>query len=289
MKETAGRLAAIARVSAQETLRSRSMLVAAILNALLLLLLAGSAVLILNELPEELAAQLGSERAREAAVRAVLLVAQGLASLMALFIGIFASVGAIGNEIDRGTILAVAARPVERWEIVIGKFLGNSVLAVLYLVVQVLVIGLVLALITGVWVNDLFVSAALLSLNVLVVVAVSLAGSTRLSVVPNAIAVTALLFALSGPATGILYGLALLTRSELLQQAVDLARFALPVTPVSDLAAQILGGPGARALRAAAGEASLLPVRDWVWVYAIGYLVVMLALASWSLSRRDLR
>ena len=264
------------------------MIIAAVLNALLLALLGISAYALLSRIPAE-ALQLNTEQAREAAGRFLLLTAQGLASLMALFVAIFASVGAIGNEIERGTILAVAARPVDRWEILIGKFLGNALLAVAYLVGQTLIISALIAVVMGIWTPDLLVSLALLSLNVFVVVAIAVAGSTRLSAMPNAIAVTALYFAVSGPATGILYTLGQLFGSDLVQQIADWGRYALPVTPVSDLAAQILGGPLVGSLRSAAGSEVTLPVRDWVWIYALVYLVGALVLGVWSLNRRDLR
>jgi Cu-processing system permease protein len=289
MNGSLGRIDAIARLSARETLRSRSMLIAAILNAIILALLAIAGLTLLNSLPPELSAELGSAQAREGAVRFSLLAAIGLASLMATFVGLFASAGAIGGEIERGTILAVAARPVDRWEILLGKFLGNGLLVVVYLAIQMLVVGAGLAAITGVWVNELFLGVALKALSVLVVVAVAVAISTRLGAVANAIAVTALVFTLAGPGIGILYAIALLSRSELLQQGVEWVRFALPVGPVGDLADIRLAGTLGEAFRTATGEQSVLPIYEWSWIFAIVYIVVALALGAWSFHRRDLR
>jgi ABC-type transport system involved in multi-copper enzyme maturation permease subunit len=287
----AQRVIAIARLSASEMLRSRSMLIAAILNLLILALLGLAAYMLATSLPPELAAQLQSSVAREGAVRVMLLTVTGLASLLATFVGVFGSAGAIGGEIERGTILALAARPIGRWEIVIGKFLGNGTLVAAYLVAQMVVVTLVLGAITGVWVSDIWVSIALHALSVLLVVGVVVALSTLLAPVPNAIVVSVLTFALAGPGIGILFGIALLTDSPLLRQGVEWSRFVLPTGPLADLADQRLAGTAAAQLfRTAAGEgAGLFPVYDWVWIYALVYLVGALALGVWLLNRRDLR
>jgi ABC-2 type transport system permease protein len=285
------RIIAVARLSAGEMLRSRSMLIAAILNLILLGLLGLAAYSIARSLPEELGSQLNTPVAREAAVRVMLLTAMGLASLMAMFVGLFGSAGAIGGEIERGTILAIAARPIDRWEILLGKFLGNGVLVVLYLVVQMIAVAAVLTLLTGIWVPDILPSIALHALAVLLVVGLAIATSTRLGAVPNAISVSVLAFALAGPGIGILYGIALLTRSDLLRQAVEWSRFVLPTGPLGDLADQRLAGAaGTQLFQTATGEGSnLFPVYDWVPLYAVAYLVAVLAVGAWSLHRRDLR
>jgi Cu-processing system permease protein len=280
---------AVARLSASEMLRSRSMLIAGILNLLILGLLGLGAYSIARSLPEELRSELNTPVAREAAVRVMLLTAMGLASLMAMFVGLFGSAGAIGGEIERGTILAIAARPIGRWEILLGKFLGNSVLVVIYLVVQMLAVAVLLALLTGIWVGDVLPSITLHALAVVLVVALAIAASTRLGAVPNAISVSVLAFALAGPGIGILYGIAVLTRSELLQQGVEWSRFVLPTGPLGDLADQRLAGTANTALFQASAGASLFPVYDWVPLYALIYLVAVLALGAWSLNRRDLR
>jgi ABC-2 type transport system permease protein len=291
MKDRMMRIAAVAALSAREMLRSRSMLIAAILNFIILALLGIAAYSIARSLPPELTSQLDTPVAREAAVRFMLLTAMGLASLMAMFVGLFGSAGAIGGEIERGTILAIAARPIDRWEILLGKFLGNAVLVVAYFVIQMLIVAALLAAVTRIWIGDLWMSVALHALAVVLVVALAIATSTRLGAVPNAITVSVLAFALAGPGIGILYGIALITRSELLQQTVEWARFVLPTGPLGDLADQRLAGAASAALfqTAAGQQASLFPVYDWTPLYALVYLVAVLALGAWSLNRRDLR
>jgi Cu-processing system permease protein len=284
---SANRVAAIASATARETLRSRSMLVAVILNLLYLALLSLVGWLLWTAGLDRAAPALDQPAAREAVIRGILLYSIVGGSTLALFIGVFSSVGAVSGEIERGTILALAARPVARWEILLGKFLGNGLLAVAYLVGQGLLIGLVVAALSGVWVPDLLAALGLLSLNVLVLVAVSLAGSTRLGTAANG--VTVVVFWLGLTNTGLLFALGTLVDEPLLRQAADWSRLALPVGEVGDLAGRVLLGPQARLFQEAAGSRAGLPVHDWIWLYALGYLVAVLALGSWSLARRDLR
>ena len=288
MRASAGRVAAIAALSAREAFRSRSMLIAVILNVFYLLLLLGLGVLLWNAGFDEVVGGVRGPEQREMIVRFLLGFAIAGASTLALFTGLFSSVGTIGNEIERGTILAVAARPVSRWEIVIGKFVGNGLLAVAYLVVQGVVIGLIVAALLGIWLTDLLVALALLALNVLIMVALAVAGSTRLAMVPNGIVLVVAYLGISQ--VGILYAIGTLSGELILRDIADWSRLALPVPQVSDLAGQILSGPlGAFARRALQGQQVLIPTHDWIWIYALVYLVGTLGLACWSLARRDLR
>ncbi len=288
MRDSAGRVAAIALVSAREALRSRSMLIAVILNVLYLLLLLGLGALLWSAGFDEVVGRASGANQTELIVRFLLGFAVAGASTLALFTGLFSSVGTIANEIERGTILAVAARPVSRWEIVLGKFVGNGLLAVAYLVTQGIVIGLIVTVLSGIWVTDLPVTLALLALNVLIMVALAVAGSTRLGMVPNG---TVLVVAYLGISqVGILYAIGTLSGQLILRDVADWSRLALPVPQVSDLAGEILSGPlGTFARRALQGQQVLIPTHEWIWIYALGYLLAMLALASWSLNRRDLR
>lgn len=281
------RISAIARLTARETLRSRSMVIAVVLNLAYLGLFALVAA---TALSSERGAALGRVPAtfQRDIVRFLLSFAIAGASNLALFVGIFASAGAISNEIERGTILAVAARPVARWEIVAGKFLGNGLLSCAYLVSQGLLVGGAVALLAGYWTNDLLVALALLSLNVLIMVAVAVAGSTRLNTLANAIVIIVLYLALVN--TGLLYGIGAFLEDDLLRGIADWSRLLLPVGEVGDMAGRRLAGPfGALAEGELNGRAILLPTRDWISFYAALYLGVVLILAGWSLTRRDLR
>ena len=287
--ESLGRIAAFAALGFRESYRSRSFIVAVVLNLLYfgLLILVGLAV----NAEAEQQGGLGALLRGETAVRFLLWFALGGASTLALFVGVFSSVGAIATEIERGTILAVVARPVARWEIVLGKLIGYGGLAVFYLVAESLLIAGFLFVMTGVWIPEIAPALALLALNVTVMVALSLLGSTRLSTVANGVIIVVLYLGLTN--TGILFGIGELLRSDLLKGLADYSRFLLPVGPVSDQAGGLLLGASAELIAGAPASGGpsefLLPQREWLWIYEVVYLPVVVALAALSLGRRDLR
>ena len=45
-------------------------------------------------------------------------------SLFGLFIAVFIGIGLVSKEIERKTLYTVLARPVRRWEFIVGKFFG---------------------------------------------------------------------------------------------------------------------------------------------------------------------
>jgi len=67
-------------------------------------------------------------------VSAVTMMVTGFGSLLA----IWASADAVASEIRSGTVLAVMARPVRRWEFLLGKFLGVQMMMAIYVVAMLL-------------------------------------------------------------------------------------------------------------------------------------------------------
>ena len=55
--------------------------------------------------------------------------------LLAVVLTILTSIGTLAGEIDAGTIHAIATKPIARWQILIGKFLGFLGMIVAYVVV----------------------------------------------------------------------------------------------------------------------------------------------------------
>src|SRR5260221_7071159 len=77
-------------------------------------------------------------------VSVILIFTSGFGSLLAAWTG----ADSVATEMKSGTILAVMARPVKRWQFLLGKFLGVMLLMCAY-VVMMLVLSYLLALIGG--------------------------------------------------------------------------------------------------------------------------------------------
>ena len=77
-------------------------------------------------------------------VTGITFLASGFGSLLAAW----AATDAIASEMLSGTILAVMARPVRRWEFLLGKYLGVQLLMVVY-IAAMLLLGYFLAWLGG--------------------------------------------------------------------------------------------------------------------------------------------
>src|SRR5215472_18314361 len=60
------------------------------------------------------------------AIESIVMVSLGLSaiSLIGLLIAVFTGVGLVSKEIDKRTLHAVLAKPLRRWEFLVGKFSG---------------------------------------------------------------------------------------------------------------------------------------------------------------------
>ncbi|HYN18603.1 MAG TPA: ABC transporter permease subunit, partial [Actinomycetes bacterium] len=101
---------------------------------------------------------------------------QFLAALLALFLG----AASVSPEIDSGALHAVLARPLSRLQYLLGRFLALAGLLVAYVVVMSAALLLVARVVAGYQPGDASRIVALLVLEVLILLAVSLLGSTVL-------------------------------------------------------------------------------------------------------------
>jgi ABC-type transport system involved in multi-copper enzyme maturation permease subunit len=102
-------------------------------------------------------------------------------SLFGIVIAIFIGIGLVSKEIDRRTLYTVLARPVRRWEFVVGKFLGLvGTLTVNTLFMAVGVFGALFYLKRGLTAGDGWVLVALyfIVLQFVIITALALLFST---------------------------------------------------------------------------------------------------------------
>jgi len=104
----------------------------------------------------------------------------GLASssLFGTFIAIFLGIGLVSKEIERRTIYAIVAKPIYRFQFLLGKYIGLVLtLLVTVGVMALLVAGLAFA-VDGHWTPGLLLAAALDFLVLMIVTAVAILFST---------------------------------------------------------------------------------------------------------------
>lgn len=141
------------------------------------------------------------ENARDPQARLSLGVAFALLTLfgvyvvnyLANFLALFLSVGAVSGEIDSGTLHAVLARPLQRGEYIVGRWLGYLVMLAVYTAAMTGAVLLIARLIAGYEVPDPFTALGLMLLDGLLLLTLSLFGSTLMPTLANGVVVFTLL------------------------------------------------------------------------------------------------
>lgn len=108
-------------------------------------------------------------------------------NFLAGLLAIFTAVGTISSEIDSGTLHAILPKPIRRWEVVIGKWLGFAVMIVAYLVLMSTAIFTIMALTWQEVPPQPVLGVALLSLCSLLLLSLTVLGSTIFSTVATGI------------------------------------------------------------------------------------------------------
>ena len=102
---------------------------------------------------------------------------------------VLTSVDTLSGEIASGTVQTLVSKPIQRWEILLGKWLGFSVMLTLYLL---LMAGGVMALmwfISGYVAPNALRGLGLMWLNILLLLSVTLWGGTMFSTLANGVLV----------------------------------------------------------------------------------------------------
>lgn len=227
-------------------------------------------------------------------VSQVLILVAFMFSFVLAMTGAFLAAPAIAGDLESGVALAVLARPIRRADLVLGRWLGLSVVLALYAVVAGLLETMAVAWTTGYTPPDPVGAAVHLAAEGIVLLTFALALSTRLAAIAGG-AVSVVAFGLAWM-LGVLGGVGVFFGVPILRTGADLANVLLPtdllwrgtVFALEPPAAILFsGGVAGRALSANPffADAPLSPAElGWVVVW----LVVVLALAVVSLDRREI-
>jgi ABC-type transport system involved in multi-copper enzyme maturation permease subunit len=197
----------------------------------------------------------------------------------------FMPVDTLSGEIGSGVMQTVAAKPVRRSTIVLGKWLAYLVVITGYLALMAGGTLLVARLVTGFTPPHVEQGLPLIWLEAIVLLTLSIAGGTRLSTIANGVAVFGL------------YGLAFLGGwFEQIGTLMDngsarylgtVASLIMPTEALWQRAAYMMQPPIMRDLHLTPFSPASLP-SDAMVLWAAGYVVVALVLALRSFRRRPL-
>ena len=223
------------------------------------------------------------------AIASLVVLGLYVVNYLANFLALFLPVGAISGEIDSGTLHAVLARPIRRTEFVLGRWLAYA------LMMSVYVSGMTgLVLLVARWVADYEVPDALgaillMCLGAILLLTLSLLGSTLLSTLANGVTV----FTLLGLAwlAGMIEAAGRLLGNTTLLDLGTAVSLLVPSDALWRGASFFLQSPSLRAATSVGGAIpffSNVPVAGPLVVWALGYVVVVLAGAAYAFGRRDL-
>ena len=105
--------------------------------------------------------------------------------LLVVVMTVLTSVDTLSGEIASGTIQAIATKPMRRWELLIGKWLGFCGMLTLYILLMVLGVDGLTYLMTGVTARHLAQGFALIWMESMLLLSVTLCFGTVLSTLTN--------------------------------------------------------------------------------------------------------
>lgn len=209
---------------------------------------------------------------------------------LASFLALFLSVGAISGEIDAGTLHAVLARPLRRAEFLAGRWLGYAAMLAVYIVAMTGLVLLIARAISGYEVPDPLPALVLMLLEGLLLLTLSLFGSTVMSTLANGVVV----FTLLGLAWlgGIIEFIGRLLDNDTMLNLGTAVSLLLPSDALWRGASYYLQSPAVLTVTGAARGGipffSSVPIAPALVVWAVGYVLVVLAGAMLTFSHRDL-
>jgi len=277
----------IARLTFLEAARRKILLAALLLGIAFLIVYA----LGFHYIMIDLEGQMGSSRLLYLnEIRNFLLMAgMYVVNFLTVMMTVLTSVDTLSGEINSGTIQTLVSKPIRRWEVVVGKWIGFVVMQTLYLLLMGGGVMLLVYFRTGYSAPHPIRALEMIWLNAIVLLTVSLFGGTSLSTLANGV----LVFGLYGVAFigGWIEQIgSLLPNESTSQTAINIGVVTSLVMPSEALwkrAAHELQSPLVAALGFSPFASAVYPSGIMI-AYAVLFILVTFGLTLFLFNRRDL-
>jgi Cu-processing system permease protein len=222
---------------------------------------------------------------RYQAISSILQVGFYAIDMLAVLMTVLTSVDSISGEIASSTIHAMATKPIHRWQLLLGKWLGFAAMVAVYVA---LVFGGVTAVgyfIGGIQPRGAWQGASLIYLECLVVLTMTFLFGTIFSTLTNGVIVLGLHgIAFIG---GWLEQIGYVTQSDRLINLGILSSVLMPSEAIWRRASYVMQSSIARTLDFSPFATRSAPNTTMI-LYAIVYLLIALCLALYRFQQRDL-
>ncbi len=206
-------------------------------------------------------------------------------NFLVVMMAVLTSVDTLSGEIASGTIHTLVSKPVRRWEIVLGKWLGFAGMLMLYLLLMAGGVMLAVYLLAGYTAPNALRGLLLMAFNALLLLSVSFLGGASLSTLANGVMV----FGLYGVAFigGWIEQFGSFFNNQTAVNVGIVCSLIIPSEALWKRAAFEMQSPLVAALGFSPFSATSAPSPLMV-AYAVVYTLAMLGLALRQFQRRDL-
>ncbi len=207
-------------------------------------------------------------------------------NFLVIMVAVLISVATISGEIESHTIESLLTKPVSRWELLIGKWLGFALIILVYVLLMPGGVLLVVYLRSGFTLSNVPLGLALIYLEGLIVLSISIAGGTRLSTLANG----ALAFMLFGIAFvgGWVEQIGALFQNETAVDIGILTSLLMPTETLWRKAATVFEPHIAGGMEIAGPFMVTAQPSDVMIAYSVFYIIALLALALVLFTKRDI-
>jgi ABC-type transport system involved in multi-copper enzyme maturation permease subunit len=207
------------------------------------------------------------------------------ADVLAVLLAILTSVDTLSGEIASGTIHSIATKPISRWQILLGKWLGFASMLVVYVALMFAGVGIVGRVVAGIVTPRIFLGGALVYLECLLVLTMTVMCGTYFSTLTNGVIVVGLHgLAFIG---GWIEQIAALTNSPRLVTVGVVSSLLMPSEALWHRASFEMQSSFARTLQFTPFAIASAPSKAMIG-YAVAYLGIALAIAIHRFRERDL-
>jgi len=207
------------------------------------------------------------------------------ADVLAVLLAILTSVDTLSGEIASGTIHAIATKPISRWQILLGKWIGFAGMVAVYVALMFAGVGMVGRVVTGIATPRIFFGGALVYLECLLVLTMTVLCGTYFSTLTNGVIVIGLHgLAFIG---GWIEQIAAITNSPRLVTVGIVSSLVMPSEALWHRASFEMQSSFARTLQFTPFANASAPSKAMIG-YAVAYLVIALAIAIHHFRERDL-
>ncbi len=206
-------------------------------------------------------------------------------NFLTIMMTVLTSVDTLSGEIASGTIHTLLSKPVRRWEIVLGKWLGFMAMLTLYLLFMAGGILAIIYVITGYAPPNIPIGLAIMWLNIAFLLNLTLLGGTRFSTLTNGV----LVFAAYGIAFigGWIEQIGAILRSDVAVKIGIVSSLLIPSEALWKRAAYEMRSMLIDALGVSPFSSVSVPSTAMI-IYAAVYTLILLILVVWNFSNRDL-